>query len=126
MEVRVTSGERVERQEQYFERILTICNDLKDRKNYLINPQLIQSVEAGIAFCDLMINGLSVADQPEEARTACRKVSEQIDFLNGGGSMVEYDTQKIRGELHDVFFEKLRGLYQKMNCAAAVGPPDKA
>ena len=111
---------------KYFERILTICNDLKDRKNYLINPQLIQSVEAGIAFCDLMINGLSVADQPEEARTACRKVSEQIDFLNGGGYMVEYDTQKIRGELHDVFFEKLRGLYQKMNCAAAVGPPDKA
>lgn len=110
---------------KHFMQILEITGELKKSKNYQINPQLIESVEAGIEFCDLMIRGLAAASKPEEAREACLKVNQQIEFLNGGGSMVEYDTQKIRGELHDVFAGKLADLHQKMNCASAQASPDK-
>jgi hypothetical protein len=48
----------------------------------------------------------------------CLKIQEQIDFLKSGGSMVEYDSKKIRSELHAVFFEDLQELTQKMNCRA--------
>jgi hypothetical protein len=33
--------------------------------------------------------------------------------------MVEYDSKKIRSELHAVFSEALQQLTQKMNCGAA-------
>jgi len=111
---------------KHFQQILAITEDLKKRKNYQINPQLIESVEAGIEFCDLMMKGLAAAGSPEDARESCRKVNEQIEFLHSGGSMVEYDTKKIRGELHDVFAGKLADLQQKMNCAspAVASAPD--
>jgi hypothetical protein len=48
----------------------------------------------------------------------CLKVQQQINFLKSGGSMVEYDSKKIRSELHAVFSEALQELTQKMNCGA--------
>ncbi len=94
-----------------FEKVLTISQHLKKR-GFEINPQLISSVEAGNSFCDLML-------WEKKDNSSCLKVQEQIDFLESGGSMVEYDSKKIRSELHAVFSEALQQLTQKMNCGAA-------
>jgi hypothetical protein len=51
-----------------------------------------------------------------EVKSACSRIDEKISFLRSGGSMVEYDSRKIRGELHDVFFGALDELSHKMNC----------
>jgi tetratricopeptide (TPR) repeat protein len=91
-----------------FEKILTISQHLKKR-GFKVNPQLISSVEAGIKFCNLML-------WKKQDNRNCLKIQEQIDFLKSGGSMVEYDSKKIRSELHAVFLEALQELTQKMNC----------
>ncbi len=95
-----------------FKKVLEICDHLQNR-GYKINPQLVQSVEAGIEFCALMLLQVS---QEKDKRFACLKVNAQMEFLNGGGSMVEYDSKKIRRELHAVFAEALEGMAEKLNC----------
>ncbi|MBT6347092.1 MAG: hypothetical protein HOJ49_10170 [Nitrospina sp.] len=95
-----------------FKKVLEICDHLQNR-GFKINPQLVQSVEAGIEFCDLM---LLQASQKKDKRVACHKVSAQMKFLNGGGSMVEYDSKKIRSELHAVFSNALQEKAEDLNC----------
>jgi len=95
-----------------FKKVLQIIDHLQNR-GFRINPQLTNSVEAGIDFFALM---LLQATKEEEKRSACMKGSEQMKFLNGGGSMVEYDSKKIRRELHAVFAEALNQKAEKMNC----------
>jgi len=86
---------------------------LVQNRGFQINPQLVQSVEAGIEFCELML--LQVSEEKEK-RSACFKVDAQIKFLNSGGSMVEYDSKKIRSELHAVFSEALEQMAKKLRC----------
>ena len=95
-----------------FKKVLEISDHLQNR-GFKINPQLVQSVEAGIEFCELML--LQASDEKEK-RSACAKVNEQKNFLNGGGSMVEYDSKKIRSELHAVFSEALERMTEKLHC----------
>ncbi|MBT5029404.1 MAG: hypothetical protein HOM97_13505, partial [Nitrospina sp.] len=95
-----------------FKKVLEICDHLQNR-GFKINPQLVQSVEAGIEFCDLM---LLQASQEKDKRVACHKVSAQMEFLNSGGSMVEYDSKKIRSELHAVFSNALQEKAEDLNC----------
>ena len=95
-----------------FKKVLEISDHLQSR-GFQINPQLVQSVEAGIEFCELM---LLQASEEEEKRSACFKVDAQVKFLNGGGSMVEYDSKKIRSELHAVFSEALEQMAEKLHC----------
>lgn len=95
-----------------FKKVLAISDHLQNR-GFKINPQLIQSVEAGIKFSELM---LLQASEEKEKKSACSKVNAQMKFLNGGGSMVEYDSKKIRSELHAVFSEALDGVAEKLNC----------
>lgn len=97
---------------QEFKKVLQIIDHLQNR-GFQINPQLTRSVEAGIDFCALM---LLHASDAEEKMSACVKVSAQMNFLNGGGSMVEYDSKKIRRELHAVFAEALNQMAEKMHC----------
>ncbi len=98
-----------------FKKVLTISDHLRGR-GFQINPQLVQSVQAGIEFCELML--LQVSGE-EDKRAACFKVNAQIKFLNSGGSMVEYDSKKIRRELHTVFSDALQRMTEKMNCGPA-------
>jgi len=98
-----------------FKKVLEISDHLQNR-GFQINPQLVQSVEAGIEFCELM---LLQASEEEEKRSACFKVDAQMKFLNGGGSMVEYDSKKIRSELHAVFSEALEQMAEKLSCDPA-------
>ena len=95
-----------------FKKVLEISDHLQNR-GFKINPQLVQSVEAGIKFCDLM---LLQASEENENGSACSKVNAQMEFLNGGGSMVEYDSKKIRSELHAVFSEALEEMALKLDC----------
>ncbi len=95
-----------------FKKVLEICDHLQNR-GFQINPQLVQSVEAGIEFCELML--LQVSEEKEK-RSACFKVDAQIKFLNSGGSIVEYDSKKIRSELHAVFSEALEQMAKKLRC----------
>jgi hypothetical protein len=95
-----------------FKKVLEISDHLQNR-GFKINPQLVHSVEAGIEFCELML--LQASDEKEK-RSACAKVNEQKNFLNGGGSMVEYDSKKIRSELHAVFSEALERMTEKLHC----------
>ena len=91
-------------------KILKIIAHLKNR-GFEINPQLINSVEAGIKFCDLML-----WEKKDDSVTGCLNVKKQIDFLKSGGSMIEYDPQKIHSELHAVFSKALQKLSAKMHC----------
>ena len=95
-----------------FKKVLAISDHLESR-GFKINPQLAQSVEAGIEFCELM---LLQASEEKEKHSACSKVNAQMEFLNGGGSMVEYDSKKIRSELHAVFSEALEEMAGKLDC----------
>jgi hypothetical protein len=95
-----------------FKKVLAIIDHLQNR-GFRINPQLMQSVEAGIEFCKLM---LLQSSEGKEKQFACVRVKEQMRFLNGGGSMVEYDSKKIRRELHAVFSKALSQMAEKMHC----------
>mgnify|MGYP005633017115 FL=1 len=98
-----------------FSHVLEICRFLQNEKNLAINPQLVQTVEAAIKFCDLM---LAEPDKNNEqaVRSVCLQIDEQVTFLNSGGTMIEYDSKKIRGELHGVFAKALNGLSKKQGC----------
>ncbi len=98
-----------------FEEVLRVAEDLKDNRGFAINSQLTDSVKAGIQFCDLMLLRPEKEDMTGH-RSACLKVTEQLNFLKSGGAMVEYDSKKIRSELHDVFAGKLDGLSRDMKC----------
>lgn len=98
-----------------FQEVLDISDNLKKSRGFAINPQLTDSVQAGIEFSDLMLMAPAKNDV-DGVRSACLKVTEQLNFLNGGGSMVEYDSKKIRSELHSLFADRLEGISQQMNC----------
>ncbi|MZG52932.1 MAG: hypothetical protein F3744_02625 [Nitrospinae bacterium] len=102
--------------ETEFKKVLEISEHLKKR-GFAINPQLTSSVEAGIKFCSLML-------WEKKDTKGCAEIQEQIDFLNSGGSMVEYDSKKIRSELHAVFSEALEKLTAKLHCLEPLGSRD--
>ncbi|GJL77238.1 MAG: hypothetical protein NPINA01_02270 [Nitrospinaceae bacterium] len=98
-----------------FQKVLDISEDLKNNRGFAINPQLTDSVQAGIEFSDLMLMASAKKDEVG-IRSACLKVNDQLNFLNSGGAMVEYDSKKIRSELHSLFAGRLLGVSQEMKC----------
>ncbi len=96
-----------------FENIVSIAKYLKQEKNYPVNPQLIATALQGKLFCDLMTGGSS---SKGKSRRSCVKINQQIDFLDGGGSFVDYDFKKIQSEIQDVFHDKLTRLSGDLNC----------
>ena len=98
-----------------FQEVLEIAEDLKKSRGFAINPQLTDSIQAGVEFRYLMLMAPAISDEAG-VRSACLKVTDQLNFLNGGGAMVEYDSKKIRGELHSLFAGRLEGISKRMNC----------
>jgi hypothetical protein len=97
-----------------FEKVLKICDHLILR-GFKINPQLTDSVKAGIKFSKIML--LSPAEESqEEIRSACLKIEDQLYFLNSGGTLVQYDSKRIRSELHSLFSNALTDLSKKIKC----------
>ncbi|MFQ5449427.1 MAG: hypothetical protein ACE5E9_02295 [Nitrospinaceae bacterium] len=97
-----------------FVKIIEISEGLR-KKGFAINPQLTDSIQAGIKFCDLMLHR-PAGEGPGQIRSACLKINDELAFLNGGGSLIEYDAKKIRSDLHSVFLVRLNRLSRQMKC----------
>ena len=99
---------------EQFEKNLKICDYLLRVKKFKLNPQYVDTIKAAAEFCRLMIE--AGEDSGKLNPKSCAKVNEQINFLEEGGSMVDYESSKIRGEIQDVFYGRLKGLSSRLNC----------
>ena len=109
----VLDGDYAKALEQ-FEKNLKICDYLIRVKKFKLNPKYVDTVKAAAKFCRLMI--AAGADMSVSNSKSCVKVSEQIDFIESGGSMIEYESSKIRGEIQDVFHHRLKDLSSRLDC----------
>ncbi len=109
----VLDGDYAKALEQ-FEKNLKICDYLIRVKKFKLNPQYVDTVKAAAKFCRLMIT--AGADTVVSDPKSCVKVNEQIDFIESGGSMIEYESSKIRGEIQDVFHHRLKDLSSRLDC----------
>ena len=91
---------------EQFEKNLKICDYLIRVKKFKLNPQYVDTIKAAAKFCRLMI--AAGADTGISNPKSCVKINEQIDFIEGGGSMIEYESSKIRAEIQDVFHHRLK------------------
>jgi hypothetical protein len=74
----------------------------------------VDTIKAAAKFCRLMIE--AGEDSGKLNPKSCAKVNEQINFLEEGGSMVDYESSKIRGEIQDVFYDRLKDLSFRLDC----------
>jgi len=97
-----------------FEKNLKICDYLIQVKKFKLNPQYVSTIKAAAEFCRLMIAaGKNKSGSHPES---CKRVNKQIDFLENGGRMVDYESSKIRGEIQDVFHHRLKALSSRLDC----------
>jgi hypothetical protein len=109
----VIEGDYVNALEQ-FEKNLKICDYLLNVKKFKLNPQYIDTIRAAARFCRLMI---AARTETSVSRSkSCVKINEQIAFIENGGSMIDYESSKIRGEIQDVFQQRLKDLSSRLNC----------
>ena len=97
-----------------FEKNLKICDYLIRVKKFKINPKYVDTIKASAEFCRLMI--AAGVDRSGSHPKSCVKVNQQISFLEKGGSMVDYESSKIRGEIQDVFYSRLKALSSRLDC----------
>ena len=109
----VLDGDYTKALEQ-FEKNLEICDYLVRVKKFKLNPQYMDTIQAAAQFCRLMI--AAGADTSVSNPKSCVKVNEQIAFIENGGSMIEYESSKIRGEIQDVFYRRLKDLSSRLDC----------
>ena len=98
-----------------FEKVLRIASHLEQTKGYPINPQLADTVKEAIKFCDLMLMQPGMEMKAANI-SSCSKVNDQIEFIENGGSMVQYNSQKIRKDIQDVFYNRLKDLSRQLKC----------
>lgn len=123
----VLDGEYAKARDQ-FEKILHIIEFLRKTKGYEINPEQDISIRAGIEFCDMML--LSFAQTPRRIsnNNICSKINRQVAYMDSGGRILEYDTEKLRDEINAVFYQKLVKT-SRLNCRhedSKVPSPDYA
>jgi hypothetical protein len=99
---------------EQFEKNLKICDYLIHVKKFKLNPKYVDTIKAAAKFCRLMIAAGS--DTGVSNPKSCIQINEQIDFIENGGSMIEYESSKIRGEIQEVFHYRLKGLSSRLNC----------
>ena len=97
-----------------FEKNLKICDYLIRVKKFKLNPQYVDTIKAAAEFCELMI--AAGVDTGTSNPKSCAKISEKIDFIENGGSMIDYESSKIRGEIQDVFHHRLKDLSTRLDC----------
>ena len=97
-----------------FEKNLKICDYLIRVKQFKLNPQYVETIKAAAEFCRLMIAARAGSNAPNPK--SCRNINKQITFIEDGGSMIEYESSKIRGEIQDVFHHRLKDLSVRLNC----------
>lgn len=99
---------------EQFEKNLKICDYLLRIKKFKLNPQYVDTIKAAAKFCRLMLAAES--DKDISHSKSCSKINKQMIFLENGGSMVDYESSKIRGEIQDVFYARLKGLSSRLDC----------
>ena len=99
---------------EQFEKNLKICDYLLNVKKFKLNPQYVDTIKAAADFCRLMI--FAEANKDVSHSKSCKKVNAQMNFLEEGGSMVDYESSKIRGEIQDVFYARLKSLSSLLDC----------
>lgn len=106
---------KYEKARDQFKTILKIIEYLRTNKGYKINPQQDRSIRAGLEFCEAMLLGSRVPSQPRLKNSDCQKVNQQIEYLENGGTVLEYDLKKIREEMQNLFHDRLVDL-RKAKC----------
>lgn len=99
-----------------FEKILKIIRFLREKKGYKINPQQENSTQAGIKFSDVMLSASTALKPVGADHPACSKINQQISFMDNGGTVIEYDVEKIRDELNAIFYQRLVNLSALHSC----------
>jgi len=99
---------------EQFEKNLIVCDYLIQVKKFKLNPQYVDTIKAAAKFCRLMIAAETNKNVPHSK--SCMQINAQMKFLEDGGSMVDYESSKIRGEIQDVFYERLKELSSRLDC----------
>jgi len=97
-----------------FEKNLKICEALIRIHKFRLNPQYVDTVNAVIEFCKLM--EAAGAGGNRLHRESCGPIQKQIEFIESGGSVIQYQSSKIRGEIQNMFHRRLKQLATRMNC----------
>ena len=97
-----------------FKKNLKICDYLLRVKKFKLNPQYVDTIKAAAEFSKLMI--AAGANASGSSPKSCTKINRQVRFLESGGSMVDYESSKIRGEIQDVFHNRLKSLSSRLGC----------
>lgn len=100
---------------EHFSKALEVSRYLIDQRGLKVNPKYLATVQAGVEFCDLMLleRTVNLARKPNPL---CAGVTAQIRFIEEGGSMVEYQSAKIRREIQDVFYNRLKRMSAEHGC----------
>lgn len=101
--------------QHHFENALDVSHFLIEKKQFRINPRYVETVKAGIRFCKVM-QARQSTNMKSGSPQLCKKVNDQVEFIENGGSMVEYQSSKIRGEIQDIFYLRLKSLFEDLNC----------
>jgi tetratricopeptide (TPR) repeat protein len=109
----VIDGDYAKALEQ-FEKNLKICDHLINVKRLKLNPKYVDTVKAAAKFCRLMIAAGEGTGKPNPK--TCKQVNAQVDFIESGGSMIEYESSKIREEMQEVFYHRLKDLSSRLDC----------
>ncbi len=97
-----------------FQKALDISQHLIRIKSLQINPKYMNTIEAAKQFCELMLAAKAANNENNSAM--CVKLNEQIQFIENGGSLIEYQSAKIRKEIQDVFYHRLKKTAKDHQC----------
>jgi len=111
----VLDGE-YEKGKENFLKVLKIIEALKNEMNFPINPQQAESIQAGIRFTETMEAGLKVKGLKQSPQDACHKIQNQIDYMENGGAVLQYDSEAVRNDIDSVFYERLVTLSDNLSC----------
>lgn len=111
----VLDGEYKKGKENFLE-VLKIIETLKKEMNFPINPQQAESIQAGIRFTETMEAGLKVKGLKKSSQDACRKIQNQIDYMDNGGAVLQYDSEAVRNDIDSVFYKRLVSLSDNLSC----------
>lgn len=99
---------------EQFERNKKICDYLIDVRKFKINPQYLDTVKASMKFSRLMM-AANEAGQ-ESPPKVCAQVNEQIKVIDDGGSIIHYESSKLREEMQGVFHRHLKQVSSRLDC----------
>ncbi len=108
--------EKYEKGKENFLKVLEIIETLKNKMNFPVNPQQAESIQAGIRFTETMEAGLKVKNLKKGSHEACQNIQNQIDYMDNGGTVLQYDSEAVRNDIDSVFYKRLVNLSDNLSC----------